>query len=276
MNQEFQYLNLLQDILDNGMIHKNRTGIDTIRVFGRTCRYNIENEFPLLTTKKVYWKGVVHELLWFLSGSTNIKYLNENNVHIWDPNAKDYASKNNVEDGELGPVYGYQWRNFDGDSQRKGADQIANLINDIKNSPDSRRLIVSAWNPNQLEQMALPPCHVFSHFMVNGGKLSCIMYQRSCDSFLGVPFNIASYALLTYLIAHVTGLKPYEFIHMMGDAHIYVNHIDQVKEQLSREPYPLPTVKINPEAKDIFNIKYEDIQLENYQCHPAIKGDMAV
>lgn len=260
-----QYLDLLRDIMENGQNADNRTGIYARKVFGRQMHFDLSKGFPLVTTKKVFLKGIIHELIWLLSGNTNIKYLTDNNVHIWD----EWADEN----GNLGPVYGYQWRNFNGE----GIDQIKDVIERIKKNPQDRRLIVSAWNPAQINQMALPPCHCFFQFDVTpDGRLNCQLYQRSCDMFLGVPFNIASYSLLTMMIAQVTGLKPGEFIHTLGNAHIYSNHFEQVKLQLSREPYPLPHMNINPAVKDIFDFKYDDFELVDYQCHPAIKGDVAV
>jgi thymidylate synthase len=258
-----QYHELLNYILTNGVKKEDRTGVGTISVFGYQNRYNIEEFFPLVTTKKVHWKSVVHELLWFISGNTNIKYLQDNGVSIWN----EWADKN----GDLGPVYGHQWRSFNGQ-----VDQLTNLIQDIKKNPSSRRLIISAWNPVDVPKMALPPCHSLFQFYIQNGEISCQLYQRSADAFLGVPFNIASYALLTYLIASVCNLKPKEFIHTFGDLHIYLNHIEQVKLQLSREFKPLPTVKINKDIKSIFDFKYEDIILENYDPHPAIKAPVAV
>lgn len=260
-----QYLDLLRDIMQNGQDADNRTGVYARKVFGRQMRFDLSKGFPLVTTKKVFLKGIIHELIWLLSGNTNIKYLTDNNVHIWD----EWADK----DGNLGPVYGYQWRNFNGE----GIDQIKDVIERIKKNPQDRRLIVSAWNPAQIDKMALPPCHCFFQFDVTpDGRLNCQLYQRSCDMFLGVPFNIASYSLLTMMIAQVTGLKAGEFVHTLGNAHIYSNHFEQVKQQLAREPYPLPQMKINPEVKDIFDFKYEDFELVGYQCHPSIKGDVAV
>ncbi len=260
-----QYLDLLRDIMENGQNADNRTGIYARKVFGRQMHFDLSKGFPLVTTKKVFLKGIIHELIWLLSGDTNIKYLTDNNVHIWD----EWADEN----GNLGPVYGYQWRNFNGE----GIDQIKDVIERIKKNPQDRRLIVSAWNPAQINQMALPPCHCFFQFDVTpDGRLNCQLYQRSCDMFLGVPFNIASYSLLTMMIAQVTGLKPGEFVHTLGNAHIYSNHFEQVKLQLSREPYPLPHMNINPAVKDIFDFKYDDFELVDYQCHPAIKGDVAV
>lgn len=260
-----QYLDLLRDIMQNGQDADNRTGVYARKVFGRQMRFDLSKGFPLVTTKKVFLKGIIHELIWLLSGNTNIKYLTDNNVHIWD----EWADK----DGNLGPVYGYQWRNFNGE----GIDQIKDVIERIKKNPQDRRLIVSAWNPAQIDKMALPPCHCFFQFDVTpDGRLNCQLYQRSCDMFLGVPFNIASYSLLTMMIAQVTGLKAGEFVHTLGNAHIYSNHFEQVQQQLARDPYPLPQMKINPEIKDIFDFKYEDFELVGYQCHPSIKGDVAV
>lgn len=260
-----QYLDLLQDIMDNGQDADNRTGIYARKVFGRQMRFDLNDGFPLVTTKKVYLRAIIHELIWLLSGNTNIKYLHDNNVTIWD----EWADEN----GDLGPVYGHQWRNFNS----QGIDQIKDVIERIKKNPQDRRLIVTAWNPAQIEQMALPPCHCFFQFDVTpDGRLNCQLYQRSCDMFLGVPFNIASYSLLTMMVAQVCGLKPGEFVHTLGNAHIYSNHFDQVRLQLSRRPYPLPQMKINPEIKDIDDFKFEDFELVNYQCHPAIKGDVAV
>ena len=260
-----QYLEILKDVLENGQDADNRTGIYARKVFGRQMRFDLSKGFPLVTTKKTFFKGIVHELIWLLSGNTNIKYLLDNNVHIWD----EWADEN----GDLGPVYGHQWRNFNS----QGYDQIRDIIERIKKNPQDRRIIVSAWNPAQIEQMALPPCHCFFQFDVTpDGKLNCMLYQRSCDMFLGVPFNIASYSLLTMMIAQVCGLKPGEFVHTLGNAHIYSNHFEQVKLQLTREPLPLPQVRINPEVKDIDDFKFEDFELVDYQSHSVIKGDVAV
>ena len=260
-----QYLDLLQDILENGQDADNRTGIYARKVFGRQMRFDLSRGFPLVTTKKVYLRAIIHELIWLLSGNTNIKYLHDNNVTIWD----EWADEN----GDLGPVYGHQWRNFNS----QGIDQIKDVIERIKKNPQDRRLIVTAWNPAQINEMALPPCHCFFQFDVTpDGKLNCQLYQRSCDMFLGVPFNIASYSLLTMMVAQVCGLKPGEFVHTLGNAHIYSNHFEQVKLQLTRKPYPLPEMKINPEVKNIDDFRFEDFELVNYQCHPAIKGDVAV
>ncbi len=258
------YLDVLQHILDKGVDKPNRTGIDTRSVFGAQMRFDLSEGFPLVTTKKVHLKSIIHELIWLLSGNTNIKYLTDNGVRIWN----EWADEN----GDLGPVYGAQWRNFNG----QGIDQIADVIHRIKTNPNDRRMIVSAWNPAQIDQMALPPCHAFFQFYVANGKLSCQLYQRSCDMFLGVPFNIASYSLLTMMIAQVTGLEPGDFVHTLGDAHIYHNHFDQVREQLSRTPYALPKMKINPAVTDINEFKYEDFELVDYVSHPTLKGVVAV
>ena len=262
-----QYLDLLQHILDTGVQKHDRTGTGTISCFGYQMRFDLQNGFPLVTTKKVHTKSIIYELLWFLKGETNIQYLKENNVSIWN----EWADEN----GELGPVYGKQWRSWEGKDGRV-VDQITDLIKQIKNNPDSRRLIVSAWNVTDLSEMALMPCHTIFQFYVANGKLSCQLYQRSADVFLGVPFNIASYALLTMMIAQVCDLEVGEFIHTFGDVHIYNNHMEQVKLQLSRTPYPLPTMKLNPSIKNIFDFKFEDFTLENYQSHPAIKAPVAV
>jgi thymidylate synthase len=275
-----QYLNLLQHILDTGVQKHDRTGTGTISTFGYQMRFDLQKGFPLVTTKKVHTKSIIHELLWFLKGETNIAYLKENGVSIWN----EWANEN----GELGPVYGKQWRSWEG-KDGKVADQISDLIKQIKSNPDSRRLIVSAWNVTELPEMALMPCHTLFQFYTSPpaplhevergeGKrrLSCQLYQRSADVFLGVPFNIASYALLTMMITQVCDLEPGEFIHTFGDVHIYNNHMDQVKLQLSRTPYPLPTMKLNPSVKNIFDFKFEDFTLENYQSHPAIKAPVAV
>ncbi len=262
-----QYLDLMQHVLNTGTQKHDRTGTGTISVFGYQMRFNLEEGFPLVTTKKLHLRSILHELIWFLKGDTNIRYLKENGVSIWD----EWADEN----GDLGPVYGYQWRSWPTPDGRH-IDQITNVINQIKNTPDSRRLIVSAWNVAEIENMALPPCHSFFQFYVAEGKLSCQLYQRSADIFLGVPFNIASYALLTLMVAQVCGLKPGEFIHTLGDAHLYNNHIEQTKLQLSREPRPLPRVKLNPDIKDIFEFKFEDFTLENYDPHPHIKAPVAV
>lgn len=261
------YHDLLQHILVNGTQKTDRTGTGTISVFGYQMRFDLSKGFPLVTTKKVHLKSIIHELLWFLKGETNIAYLKENGVSIWD----EWAD----ERGELGPVYGKQWRSWEG-ANGVVIDQVKDVIDQIKKNPDSRRLIISAWNVADLPQMALMPCHTLFQFYVADGKLSCQLYQRSADVFLGVPFNIASYALLTLMVAQVCDLKPGDFVHTFGDVHIYTNHIDQVKLQLSRAPYPLPDMKINPEVDNIFEFKFEDFSLENYQCHPAIKAPVAV
>lgn len=262
-----QYHQLLQHILDTGVYKSDRTGTGTISCFGYQMRFDLQKGFPLVTTKKVHLKSIIHELLWFLQGATNIQYLKENGVSIWD----EWADEN----GELGPVYGKQWRSWEC-ANGVVVDQITDLIQQIKKNPDSRRLLVSAWNVADLPQMALMPCHTMFQFYVADGKLSCQLYQRSADVFLGVPFNIASYALLTMMIAQVCGLGYGDFVHTFGDVHIYSNHMEQVKLQLSREPYPLPTMRLNPDVKDIFGFKFEDFTLENYQCHPAIKAPVAV
>ncbi len=262
-----QYLHLLRHILDNGVKKNDRTGTGTISTFGYQMRFNLEEGFPLVTTKKLHLKSIIHELLWFLKGETNIAYLKDNGVSIWN----EWADEN----GELGPVYGKQWRSWEGADGRV-IDQVSELIQQIKKNPDSRRLIISAWNVGELPEMALMPCHALFQFYVAQGKLSCQLYQRSADVFLGVPFNIASYALLTLMVAQVCGLEPGEFIHSFGDVHIYTNHLDQVNEQLSRQPFPLPKMKLNPEVKDIFSFRFEDFTLEHYQSHPAIKAPVAV
>lgn len=262
-----QYLDLLEDIMANGHNKSDRTGTGTRSVFGRQARFDLSQGFPLLTTKKLYLRGIIHELLWFLKGDTNIKYLLDNNVHIWD----EWADKN----GDLGHIYGYQWRSWPTPNGGH-IDQIADIINTIKNNPDSRRIIVSAWNVGDIDNMNLPPCHCLFQFYVAEGKLSCQLYQRSCDTFLGVPFNIASYALLTMMVAQVCGLEPGEFVHTYGDLHIYNNHFEQVAEQLSRETRALPKMKINPDVKDIFSFKCEDFELEGYDPHPPIKAPISV
>ena len=262
-----QYLTLLEHVKQNGQKKEDRTGTGTMSVFGYQMRFNLNEGFPLLTTKKVHLKSVIYELLWFLSGDTNIKFLKDNSVSIWD----EWADEN----GNLGPVYGHQWRSWP-TSEGREIDQISNLINQIKKTPDSRRLIVSAWNVGEINKMKLPPCHCFFQFYVADGRLSCQLYQRSADIFLGVPFNIASYALLTQMIAHVCGLECGEFIHTLGDAHIYTNHINQVNEQLRRKPKKLPQIKINPSVKNIFDFKYEDFSLEGYDPYPLIKAPVAV
>ncbi len=262
-----QYLDLMQYVLENGVRKGDRTGTGTLSVFGYQTRYDLAEGFPAVTTKKLHLRSIIHELLWFLSGDTNIKYLHDNCVTIWD----EWADEN----GDLGPVYGYQWRSWptpDG----KHIDQISNLIERIQSNPDSRRHIVSGWNVADVDEMALPPCHTLFQFYVAEGKLSCQLYQRSADIFLGVPFNIASYALLTMMVAQVTGYEPGDFVHTFGDAHLYLNHLEQAKLQLSRRPYPLPQMKINPDIDSIFGFRYEDFKLENYKCHPRIKAPIAV
>lgn len=262
-----QYLDLMQHVLDHGTQKHDRTGTGTISVFGYQMRFNLQDGFPMVTTKKLHLKSIIHELIWFLSGDTNISYLRDNQVKIWD----EWAD----EQGNLGPVYGSQWRSWprpDGTH----IDQISQIIQTIKTNPDSRRIIVSAWNVAEIDQMALPPCHAFFQFYIADGKLSCQLYQRSADIFLGVPFNIASYALLTMMVAQVCGLQYGDFIHTLGDAHLYNNHIEQAKLQLSRTPFPLPHMEINPDVKDIFDFKYEDFSLKNYEAHPHIKGAVAV
>lgn len=262
-----QYHDLLQHILDHGVKKEDRTGTGTISVFGYQMRFDLSEGFPVLTTKKLHLRSIIHELLWFLTGDTNIKYLKENGVRIWD----EWAD----EEGNLGPVYGSQWRSWPTPSGGH-IDQISKIIDQIKNNPDSRRIIVSAWNVAEVENMALPPCHAFFQFYVAEGKLSCQLYQRSADTFLGVPFNIASYALLTKMVAQVCGLEAGDFVHTLGDAHLYSNHLDQAKLQLQREFRPLPSLKVNPNVKDIFGFKYEDFELLNYDPHPHIKAAVAV
>ena len=263
---EWQYLNLLRDILDNGVRRDDRTGTGTLGVFGRQMRFDLSKGFPLLTTKKLHLRSIIVELLWFLRGETNVRWLKENGVSIWD----EWAD----EAGELGPVYGKQWRSW-ATPNGQSIDQIANLVESLKTNPNSRRHIVSAWNPADVEDMALPPCHCLFQFFVADGKLSCQLYQRSADVFLGVPFNIASYALLTLMVAQVVGLKPGEFVHTFGDAHLYLNHLDQAREQLTREPYPFPTLKM-ADKRDLFGFEYEDFTLEGYQAHPHIKAEVSV
>jgi len=265
--EEQQYLDLLAEVLEHGARKTDRTGTGTRSVFGRQLRFRLDPTFPLLTTKKLHLKSIIYELLWFLRGDTNVSWLQANGVSIWD----EWADAS----GELGPVYGHQWRHWRTPDGRE-IDQIANVIESLREKPDSRRHIVSAWNPADVGRMALPPCHALFQFYVADGGLSCQMYQRSADLFLGVPFNIASYALLTMMVAQVANLKPGEFIHTFGDAHLYLNHLDQAREQLSRRPYPLPKMKLNPDVKDIFAFKFEDFTLENYQAHPHIKAPVAV
>lgn len=259
-----QYLDLLQDIMDNGVDKLDRTGVGTRSVFGRQMRFDLNKGFPLVTTKKVHLKSIIHELLWFIKGSTNIKYLQDNGVRIWN----EWADEN----GDLGPVYGSQWRNWNGE----GIDQLAEVIDKLKHNPNDRRMIVSAWNVGKIAEMRLPPCHMMFQFYVAGNKLSCMLYQRSCDMFLGVPFNIASYALLTMMIAQVCGLEPGEFIHTLGDTHIYHNHFEQVREQLSRQPLPLPVMKLNPAVKNIDDFTYDDFTLEGYESYGKLAAPVAV
>jgi thymidylate synthase len=262
-----QYLDLLDHVLKNGAKKEDRTGTGTLSVFGYQMRYNMSDGFPLLTTKKTHLKSIIHELLWFINGETNIKYLNENGVRIWN----EWAD----EDGELGKIYGSQWRSWT-TPENKEIDQIRQVIESIKNDPNSRRHIVSAWNVGELDKMALPPCHILFQFYVADGKLSCQLYQRSADIFLGVPFNIASYGILLLMMAQVTGLKPGDFVHTLGDAHLYLNHIEQAKLQLTRKTRKLPTMKLNPERTSIFDFKYEDFELINYDPHPHIKGKISI
>ncbi|WP_413438903.1 thymidylate synthase [Sulfuriferula sp. GW1] len=262
-----QYLDLMRHVLEHGTQKSDRTGTGTLSVFGHQMRFDLSQGFPLVTTKKCHLRSIIHELLWFLQGDTNIRYLKQNGVKIWD----EWADEN----GDLGPVYGHQWRNWpkpDGGH----IDQIARVLHDLKHNPDSRRIIVSAWNVADLDKMALAPCHAFFQFYVADGKLSCQLYQRSADIFLGVPFNIASYALLTMMLAQVSGLKPGDFVHALGDAHLYSNHLDQAREQLTREPRPLPTMQMNPAVTDLFAFKFEDFELQSYDPHPAIKAPVAV
>jgi thymidylate synthase len=262
-----QYLDLMQDVLDHGVRKTDRTGTGTLSVFGRQMRFDLEEGFPLLTTKKVHLKSIIHELIWFLSGDTNIRYLKANGVSIWD----EWADEN----GDLGPVYGAEWRSWPA-GNGETIDQISQVIEGIKRSPDSRRLIVTAWNPADVDKQALPPCHCLFQFYVANGKLSCQLYQRSADVFIGVPFNIASYALLTMMMAQVTGLKPGEFVHALGDTHLYLNHLEQARLQLSRSPKALPRMRINPEVGSIFDFVYDDFALEGYEPHPHIKAEVAV
>lgn len=266
-----QYLDLMRRVLETGHRKEDRTGTGTLSVFGHQMRFDLAQGFPAVTTKKLHLRSIIHELLWFLRGDTNIRYLHEHGVTIWD----EWADEN----GDLGPVYGYQWRSWPAptpDDPNRSIDQIARVVEQIRTTPDSRRLLVTAWNPAQVDAMALPPCHCLFQFYVADGRLSCQLYQRSADIFLGVPFNIASYALLTMMVAQVTGLKPGEFIHTFGDAHLYLNHIEQAKEQLSRQPRPLPTMHLNPAVDDLFAFRYEDFRLEGYDPHPHIKAPVAV
>ena len=262
-----QYLSLMQTILDRGAKKADRTGTGTLSIFGHQMRFDLGAGFPLLTTKKLHLRSIIYELLWFLAGETNVRFLNENKVTIWD----EWADAN----GELGPVYGYQWRSWPAADGRH-IDQIANVLEEIRRNPDSRRLVVSAWNVGDLDRMALQPCHALFQFYVAGGRLSCQMYQRSADVFLGVPFNIASYALLTMMVAQVTNLQPGEFIHTLGDAHLYTNHLEQAREQLAREPRPLPAMRLNPEVRSLFDFQFGDFTLESYDPHPPIKAPIAV
>ena len=262
-----QYLDLLDHVLKTGIEKKDRTGTGTISVFGYQMRFHLEDGFPVMTTKKLHLKSIIHELLWFIAGDTNIGYLKQNGVKIWDAWAD--------EEGNLGPIYGFQWRSWPADGGKK-IDQLLNVISSIKETPDSRRLLVSAWNVGEIDKMALPPCHIMFQFYVANGKLSCQLYQRSADIFIGVPFNIASYALLTMMVAQVTGLKPGDFVHTLGDAHIYLNHIEQVKLQLTRKPYPSPRMIINPEVSDILKFRFDDFTLTDYVSHPHIKGEVSV
>ena len=262
-----QYLDLLDHVMTHGVRKSDRTGTGTISTFGYQMRFDLQQGFPVLTTKKLHLRSIIYELLWFLRGDTNIKFLNDHRVTIWD----EWADA----DGELGHIYGYQWRSWPA-ANGSHIDQVAGLIKSIREEPDSRRHILSAWNVGELDQMALPPCHVLFQFYVSEGKLSCQLYQRSCDIFLGVPFNIASYALLTMMMARTTGLEPGEFIHTLGDAHIYLNHVEQVQLQLTRKPYPLPQMKLNPAVTNIFDFSYEDFELTGYQSHPHIKGEISV
>ena len=259
-----QYLDMLRYVLENGVDKMDRTGVGTRSVFGQQMRFDLSRGFPLMTTKKMHLKSIIHELLWFIKGDTNVKYLQDNGVRIWN----EWGDEN----GDLGPIYGSQWRNWNGE----GIDQLAQVVDKLKNNPNDRRMIVSAWNVSKISEMRLPPCHMMFQFYVANGKLSCMLYQRSCDMFLGVPFNIASYALLTMMLAQVCNLEPGEFVHTLGDTHIYHNHFEQVKEQLRREPLPLPTMRLNPQVKDINDFKYEDFTLENYECYGAIKAQVAV
>jgi thymidylate synthase len=262
-----QYHDLMQHVRDNGAHKEDRTGTGTISVFGYQMRFNLQEGFPLVTTKKLHLRSIIHELLWFLKGETNVAYLKENGVSIWDEWAR--------EDGELGPIYGYQWRSWP-TADGRHIDQISQVIETLKKNPDSRRIIVSAWNVGEIEHMALPPCHAFFQFYVADGKLSCQLYQRSADIFLGVPFNIASYALLTMMVAQVCGLEPGDFVHTFGDAHLYLNHLEQTELQLSRESRPLPKMKINPTVKNIFDFKMDDFELLDYHPHPHIKAPVAI
>ncbi|MEJ2655033.1 MAG: thymidylate synthase [Acidihalobacter sp.] len=262
-----QYLDLMRHVLENGASKEDRTGTGTLSVFGHQMRFDLAQGFPLVTTKKLHLRSIIHELLWFLRGDTNIGYLRDNKVTIWDEWADEH--------GDLGPVYGKQWRSW-ATADGGAVDQISQVVEAIRRTPDSRRLIVSAWNVGELEQMALPPCHLLFQFYVADGRLSCQLYQRSADIFLGVPFNIASYALLTHMVAQVTGLQPGDFVHTLGDAHLYLNHLDQTRTQLEREPLPLPSLKLNPDVKSIFDFRFEDVAIEGYESHAAIRAPVAV
>lgn len=262
-----QYLDLMRHVREHGVKKEDRTGTGTLSVFGHQMRFDLSDGFPVVTTKKLHLRSIIHELLWFLQGDTNVKYLHDNKVSIWDEWADD--------NGELGPIYGYQWRSWPTPDGRH-IDQIAQVVEQLKHNPDSRRIIVSAWNVADIERMALPPCHAFFQFYVAEGRLSCQLYQRSADIFLGVPFNIASYALLTLMLAQVCDLQPGDFVHTLGDAHLYLNHLEQADEQLTRRPYPLPVMRINPEVKDIFGFRFEDFELVGYEHHPHIKAPVAV
>jgi thymidylate synthase len=262
-----QYLDLMHNVLDNGVMRGDRTGTGTLSIFGHQMRFDLSAGFPVVTTKKLHLRSIIHELLWFIQGDTNIGYLKANRVRIWD----EWADEN----GDLGPVYGAQWRSWP-TPNGESIDQIAQILDSIRNNPNSRRHIVSAWNVAEIDNMALPPCHCLFQFYVADGKLSCQLYQRSADIFLGVPFNIASYALLTMMIAQVTGLEPGDFVHTLGDAHLYVNHLEQTRLQLSRKPFPLPTMRLNPDVDSLFDFCYEDFELVDYQCHPGIKASIAV
>ncbi|KRX08365.1 Thymidylate synthase/dCMP hydroxymethylase domain [Pseudocohnilembus persalinus] len=286
-HQEFQYLNIIKDLIDSGNVKEDRTGVGIKGKFGNLMRYDLEKSFPLLTTKRVFWKGVAEELLWFIKGSTNGNILKEKGINIWEGNGSreflDNLGFKDREENDLGPIYGFQWRHFGAEYkdmhtnyEGQGVDQIKNLINQLKNNPDSRRHIFCAWNPSDIPKMALPPCHVLAQFYVNDGKLSCLLYQRSCDMGLGVPFNIASYGLLTCMLAQICGLKRGEFIHVLGDYHVYQNHIEPLKKQIDRIPRPFPILKINPEVKDIDGFKFEDFELLGYDPYPGIKMEMAV
>jgi thymidylate synthase len=271
------YLDLLQNILDHGQLREDRTGTGTVGIFGHQMRFSLRDQFPLLTTKKVHLKSITYELLWFLRGDTTVDYLQKNNVSIWNEWATaEQCAKFGRDAGDLGPVYGHQWRNFGGRPREPGVDQITKVVDQIKNNPNSRRLIVTGWNPAESDQVALPPCHTLFQFYVQNGELSCQLYQRSADVFLGVPFNIASYSMLTLMIAQVCDLKPGDFVHTFGDAHLYRNHLEQARLQLSRALKPPPRMRLNPEIKDLFDFQYEDFQVENYDPHPPIKAAVSV